>query len=112
MEACVRIQISHRLAIARNPGITSPRLIVGYNTGNFRPSLLFCIGEVFFPNVGKNKAPEISEAFVPKEGVEPSLPKEHEFESCASTNSATLAFSKPRKQAPPAGALAEAGKSI
>ena len=28
---------------------------------------------------------------VPKEGIEPSLPKEHEFESCASTSSATLA---------------------
>ncbi len=29
---------------------------------------------------------------VPKEGIEPSLSKEHDFESCASTNSATLAF--------------------
>ena len=28
---------------------------------------------------------------VPKEGVEPSLPKEHEFESCASAYSATSA---------------------
>lgn len=29
--------------------------------------------------------------FVPGAGVEPALPKEHEFESCASTNSATRA---------------------
>ena len=29
---------------------------------------------------------------VPKVGIEPTLPKEHDFESCASTNSATLAF--------------------
>ena len=28
---------------------------------------------------------------VPWEGIEPSLPKEHDFESCASTNSATMA---------------------
>ena len=31
-------------------------------------------------------------ALVPKVGIEPTLPKEHEFESCASTSSATLAF--------------------
>ena len=30
---------------------------------------------------------------VPKEGLEPTLPKEHDFESCASTNSATSAWS-------------------
>ena len=30
---------------------------------------------------------------VPKVGIEPTLPKEHDFESCASTNSATLANS-------------------
>ena len=29
---------------------------------------------------------------MPKEGIEPSLPKEHEFESCASACSATSAF--------------------
>ncbi len=34
----------------------------------------------------------ITPLFVPKEGIEPSLPKEHDFESCASTSSATLAF--------------------
>lgn len=31
--------------------------------------------------------------FVPKVGIEPTLPEEHEFESCASASSATLAFS-------------------
>jgi hypothetical protein len=30
--------------------------------------------------------------FVPEVGIEPTLPKEHEFESCASTSSATRAF--------------------
>ena len=29
---------------------------------------------------------------VPKVGIEPTLPKEHDFESCASTNSATSAL--------------------
>ena len=29
---------------------------------------------------------------VPKVGIEPTLPKEHDFESCASTSSATLAI--------------------
>jgi hypothetical protein len=29
---------------------------------------------------------------VPREGIEPSLLAEHDFESCASTNSATPAF--------------------
>lgn len=29
---------------------------------------------------------------VPKEGIEPSIPKEHEFESCAYASSATSAF--------------------
>ena len=32
---------------------------------------------------------------VPKAGVEPALLSEHEFESCASTNSATSAFTDP-----------------
>ena len=41
-------------------------------------------------DLGSQKSPS-----VPKEGVEPSLPKEHEFESCASTNSATLASDYP-----------------
>ena len=39
----------------------------------------------------KRSAINLADLLVPKEGVEPSLPKEHEFESCASTNSATLA---------------------
>ena len=30
--------------------------------------------------------------FVPETGIEPALPKEHDFESCASTNSATPAI--------------------
>ena len=30
---------------------------------------------------------------MPKEGIEPTLPKEHEFESCASASSATSAKS-------------------
>ncbi len=32
------------------------------------------------------------EECVPKVGIEPTLPKEHDFESCASTSSATLAI--------------------
>ena len=46
----------------------------------------------------------ISDLKVPKEGIEPSLLTEHDFESCASTNSATSAsqsrkvcFSQSRK---------------
>ena len=31
------------------------------------------------------------DTLVPKVGIEPTLPKEHDFESCASTNSATSA---------------------
>ncbi len=30
--------------------------------------------------------------FVPKAGIEPAHPRIHDFESCASTSSATLAF--------------------
>ena len=38
------------------------------------------------------KAPFSGLYAVPKVGIEPTLPKEHDFESCASTNSATSAF--------------------
>ena len=38
------------------------------------------------------KAPFKGLFFVPKVGIEPTLPKEHDFESCASTNSATSAL--------------------
>lgn len=43
---------------------------------------------------GNKKALQIldSQGFVPKRGIEPLLPKKHEFESCASTSSATLAY--------------------
>ena len=40
---------------------------------------------------------------IPAEGLEPTLPKEHDFESCASANSATPAFFDfkwPAKHAP------------
>lgn len=36
-------------------------------------------------------------ASVPAVGIEPTLPKEHDFESCASTNSATPAYARSRK---------------
>ena len=36
-------------------------------------------------------------AGVPAVGIEPTLPKEHDFESCASTNSATPAYARSRK---------------
>src|SRR5688500_3638787 len=46
----------------------------------------------------ERKKPSLSEGFsvgnispVPKVGIEPTHPKIHDFESCASTNSATLA---------------------
>ena len=38
------------------------------------------------------KKPSYARLFVPKVGIEPTLLAEHEFESCASTNSATLAW--------------------
>ena len=38
------------------------------------------------------KALEKSRAFVPRAGIEPALPKEQDFESSASTSSATEAF--------------------
>ena len=38
----------------------------------------------------------IRPVIVPKEGIEPSHPKIHDFESCASTSSATLAWLRQR----------------
>jgi hypothetical protein len=38
------------------------------------------------------KSPIINGAFVPRAGIEPALPKEQDFESSASTSSATEAF--------------------
>ncbi len=42
----------------------------------------------------KNKKPKVhgTSGLVPKAGIEPARPKAHDFESCASTNSATQAF--------------------
>ena|SRR6185436_9812911 len=39
---------------------------------------------------------QCSGKIVPKEGIEPSHPKIHDFESCASTSSATLAWLRQR----------------
>ena len=39
----------------------------------------------------KKSLTEICKAYVPKVGLEPTLPEERDFESRASTNSATLA---------------------
>ena len=48
-----------------------------------------------------NKKPDSgrSQVFVPKAGIEPAHPKIHDFESCASTSSATLAstVSQPKR---------------
>ncbi len=44
-----------------------------------------------FLSVNK-KALDYSRAFVPRAGIEPALPKEQDFESSASTSSATEAF--------------------
>ena len=38
------------------------------------------------------KAPDNQGLFVPRAGIEPALPKEQDFESSASTSSATEAF--------------------
>ena len=43
------------------------------------------------------KSPVKTGALVPEVGIEPTLPKKHEFESCASTNSATQAFGRGRE---------------
>ncbi len=37
----------------------------------------------------------MAQGFVPKAGIEPAHPRIHDFESCASTSSATLANTKP-----------------
>ncbi len=41
---------------------------------------------------GNKKSPRKSRAFVPRAGIEPALPQEQDFESSASTSSATEAF--------------------
>jgi hypothetical protein len=52
---------------------------------------LFCgVNNIF---LSKKKQSEISLCFfVPRAGIEPALPKEQDFESSASTSSATEAF--------------------
>ena len=48
---------------------------------------------MFWPfNLGELKKAVVKTAFVPWEGIEPSLPKELDFESSASTSSATKAY--------------------
>ncbi len=42
--------------------------------------------------VNKKTSPNFEEVFVPGEGIEPSRPKALDFESSASTSSATQAF--------------------
>ena len=45
-----------------------------------------------FPLIRNKKALTFIRALVPRAGIEPALPKEQDFESSASTSSATEAF--------------------
>ncbi len=55
-----------------------------YRGNHTRPSLL-----LFLIEIKKARTSLASLVFVPRVGIEPTRPKTHDFESCASTNSAT-----------------------
>jgi hypothetical protein len=51
-----------------------------------------CRLKVAIPDVQNVSLRFLTSEKLPAEGLEPTLPKEHDFESCASANSATPAF--------------------
>jgi site-specific DNA recombinase len=73
-------------------GILYDKKMGNYRTG--RVNIILELTRLFSDNFGQEKADnskifsELS-ASVPKAGIEPARPKAHDFESCASTNSAT-----------------------